>query len=160
MTIIVFDPENNKVYADRRHTFDARNGRRAYGSSKVQQSSSGSRLALSGPCIPSTMIGPIALRLLDTIDGSSAREQIPGFAADVGCFGFGRSSRTGKVYLLMFGHDWLDIVEANHHCDNDFAEGCGADWYNAYRALGMSVQDAFQRVCEHHEGCGDGYDEF
>lgn len=160
MTIIVFDPENNKVYTDRRYSFEPRSGQRAYGHSKVQQSIGGSKLAFSGPSVPSAMIGPIALRLLDSIDGRSAREQIPGFAADVGCFGFGRSSNTGKVYLLMFSHDWLDIVEANLQCNNDFAEGCGSDWYAAYRALGMSVQDAFQRVCEHHEGCGDGYDEF
>lgn len=160
MTIIVYDPKKDKVRVDRRHTFDAANGNRPYGASKVQSSDRGSKVALSGPCIPVAMVAPIALRLLDAVAGSSAREQVPGFAADVGCYGFGRSANNGKVYIVMFAHDWLDIVEANHHCNNDFAEGCGATWYQAYRALGMSVQDAFQCVCERHQGCGDGYDEF
>lgn len=160
MTIIAFDPENNKVRVDRRHTFDTANGRRPYAASKVQSSDRGSKLAFSGPCIPVAMIAPVALKLLDSIAGPSARGQISGFAADVECYGFGRSANNGKVYILMYAHEWLDIVEANHHCNNDFAEGCGAEWYNAYRALGMSVHDAFQRVCEYHQGCGDGYDEF
>lgn len=160
MTIIVYDPSSDKVRVDRRFSFDRANGRAPFSESKVLRSTVGSALAFSGPCIPGAMVGDIAVRILDDIEGNSVREKIEGFADDVYVGGFGRARKTGKVYLLMFSHGWLEVVLANARVNNDFSEGCGSDWYNAYRAIGMSPFDAFQKVCELHDGCGDGYDEF
>lgn len=163
MTIIVYDSCTNKVLVDRKHTHS--DGRTAVSSTKVYRNYQGDEIALAGNGIPCCIIEEVVSNLLMTtrLDHSgrwlNLRAQVPGLAGDVWVSGFCKTAES-IVYNVQFGHGYVDLIRMSSLPGVDCAEGSGRDWYNAYRAIGMSVVDSFDAVCRVHSACGDGYDEF
>lgn len=142
MTIIVFDPAADRVYVDSWYSFS--NGRPGYAASKLFKC--GLHVgAFAGAAEHVRLATSIVGQMIDA--GDTMRK----VDCHLDMVGFVRS-QSGIVYYVSTNDTTIFVGQALKHAT--IAEGSGASWYDAYIALGMTVEQAITSVCELHSECG------
>jgi len=142
MTIIVYDPFTDIIYADSKQTFF--NGRAPLTATKVEKVGP-HRGVFAGQALDSAAIANVIAEMIT--EGVTLRKMDKHF--DV--IGYVRVA-AGDVRYVHMNDDQLVVVQAEKSFIS--GEGSGAYWFHGYLAIGMTTRDAINSVCKHHSDCG------
>lgn len=147
MTIIVYNPIERRVYADQMYSFE--NGRSPVFTTKFIETAN-SVGAFTGH------VGLTALvhtKASEMFRNNQTREKLDGVDAGIFCEGY-VVHRDGGINYVYLDASYVTIERPFLRGVYPLALGSGADWFYAYLALGLSVNEAVQMVSEFHDKCG------
>lgn len=147
MTIVVYDPETDRILVDSAVTITGLGKTFITQRSKVSLSPRGNKFTISGTC-EMHMFGGIIDDALENIKNGMLGI-IPLSSGDASVY---VRSKEGVVYISAAHGE--QIILATHDYDYPCSRAAGGYAFDAYYAEHRDVDKAMELVCSHIEGCG------